>query len=165
MSGVDRDINRDARASHFITSLAELEPQDLAQLKRCAGRSLAESRLRWRLAYTVLPYGLPERQEDIFFMVATLYALAPSQGKANLGAALRHARTERNRVMLDRNMERLLKADGSQLTYLLRRLIPMLASAGLTLEWSEFLKDILHWSYQGQLVQRKWARSYFSGLQ
>jgi len=152
----------DSKISAFVERLARLDAGGLARLKRNAGRSLAESRDALGLFYSVLPSGVPQRQEDTYFLLATLYPLADGGGQGDLGEALRRARTVQNGKGLDRRVKILLDADEKQMAFRLRQAIHFLQSSRVRVNWARLLEDLLRWTHPDRFVQRKWARSYFA---
>jgi CRISPR system Cascade subunit CasB len=153
------------RATQFIARLDRLDPGGRARLKRGAGAPLAEVRGALGLFYNLLPAGVGPQQEEIYFLVATLFPLADGGGRGDLGLALRHARDEKHAKGLDRRVEALLDADSAQLPYRLRRAIHFLRSQRVRIDWPRLLDDLLFWSNPERRVQRRWARSYFASPQ
>lgn len=146
----------------FVERLDSLDPGARARLKRNAGKSMAESRDALVLFYGLLPHGVPQYQEETYFLVATLYPLAEGGGRGDLGTALRRARQEKNAKGLDRRVEILLDADVSQLPFRLRQAIRFLASNRVRVNWPLLLQHLLHWTNPNRFVQQAWARSYFA---
>ena len=64
----------------FIERLDGLDAGDRARFRRCAGRTLAEAGEALGLFYRLLPTGVPDREEDLYFLVATLYPMADGGG-------------------------------------------------------------------------------------
>lgn len=145
----------------FIERLSKLGAADRARLKRDAGRPLAEAQ-SLGLFYRLLPYGLSPRQEEIYFMVATLYPLADGGGGGNLGASLHRARDPKNCKGLDRRIEVLLDADLAHLPFRLRQTVRMLKSQRVKINWAQLLEDLLRWQWPSRTVQKQWARAYFA---
>ncbi len=146
----------------FVRHLEELDPGAHARLKRCAGHSMKEARGALTLFYSILPHGVPQAQEEIYFLVATLYPLAENSGQGNLGDALRRARTDQNARGLDRRLEALLDANIDQLPFRLRQTIHFLQSNRIRVNYQTLLTDLLYWSHPDHFIQQRWARSYFS---
>ncbi len=147
----------------FMDRLADLDAGERARLKRNAGKTLAEARdTALALFYRLIPPGVPETQEEIYFLVATLYPLAESGKNGNLGDALRRARMmAASEEGLDRHVEVLLDADAEQLPFRLRQAIHYLASSRVPVNWPQLLEDLLNWNHPRRFVQRAWARAYF----
>ena len=151
----------DPKAKSFLDKLAKLDAGDKAKLKRDAGKTIAEAQ-SIGLFYRLLPYGLNATQEEIYFLVATLYPLVDSGGKGNLGASLHRARDPKNHKGLDRRIEILLDSDAKQLPFRLRQTVRFLKSNRVKVNWQQLLEDSLRWNYSSRTVQKQWARAYFA---
>ena len=157
----DRAI--DPRITDFIKRLGELDAGGRARLKRCAGQRLAEaSGSALRRFYSLLPPGVSRFQEEVYFLVATIYPLADDGGTGNFGISLRQARQASNSQGLDRRVEILLDADENQLPFRLRQATRFLASNQVRVNWPQLLADLLYWTHPARFVQQNWARSYFA---
>ena len=146
----------------FITRLEGLDAGDRARLKRNAGRSLAEARGATGLFYRLMGQAIPDYQEDIYFLVATLFPLAEGGGEGNLGDALHKAQSQNTLKGLDRRIEVLLDSDRVQLPFRLRQAIHFIQSNRVKVNWSRLLQDLLNWDHPDRFVQKSWARAYFS---
>ncbi len=153
----------DRKAGEFLNKLARLDAGDRARLKRDAGKPLAEAQ-NLGLFYRLLPYGLSATQEEIYFLVATLYPLAEAGGAGNLGASLHRARdpNPKKNKGLDRRVEILLDADATQLPFRLRQAVRFLKSKRVRVNWPQLLEDTLKWNRASRTVQKQWARTYFA---
>ncbi len=146
----------------FIERLSQLGTGERARLKRCSGQTLNEAR-ETALFYSILPNGVPQYKENIYFLIATLYAMAEStMAERDLGTSLRLAQNPKNRKGLDRRVQILLDSDESQLPFRLRQAVHYLKSQQVTINWQKLLEDLLWWSSENHSVQRRWARSYFA---
>jgi CRISPR system Cascade subunit CasB len=152
----------DPRCARFCEHLSQLGPGERAQLKRNAGRTLAESRYTMGLFFGLLPTNVPQHQEETYFLVATLYPLAESGNACNLGESLREARDTKNHRGLDRRVEILLDADAGQLPFRLRQAVRLLYSKRVPVNWPRLLQDLLAWDHPKHYVQENWARAYFA---
>ena len=148
----------------FVDRLNQLDAGERARLKRNAGNTLAQSRGVHALFFRLLPFGVPRYQEKWYFLMATLFPLADSSNKGNLGTALRLARTnhpEREKGF-DRRFEVLLDADDDQLPFRLRQIVGLLKSAEVPINWPQLLRDLTRWNDYRRFVQEQWARSYYA---
>jgi len=141
---------------------------DLARLRRCAGRSLSECPEVFQLFYRLLPYPVrgDDREEERYFLVATLFALDPRpSGARDFGACMGAVAGSRGagREGIDRRMAILLDAPGDDLAFRLRQVVALAASADIGINWRSLLSDVLWWDHPARRVQRRWARSYFGG--
>ncbi len=150
----------DTRVTTFLDRLKNLDAGERARFKRDAGNTLAEASsigLFYRLIQGL--YGV---NEEIYFLVATLYPIAESGGSGNIGASLHRARDPKNHKGLDRRVEILLDADATQLGFRLRQTIKFLKSKRVRVNWQVLLSDVLKWNSPYRTVQKQWARAYFS---
>ncbi len=154
------DYQPDPKIAYFIGRLERLDPGGRAKLKRSAGEQIAEAR-EIAFFYSLLPSGVQEKQEEIYFLAATLFPLADAGGTGDLGSSLRRARSDKNAKGLDRRVQALLDADEAQLPYRLRRAIFFLKSNRVRVNWVRLLQDLLQWDASTRFIQRQWARSYF----
>lgn len=149
----------------FVERLRRLDAADRARLKRNAGNTLAESRGVIALFFRLLPFGVPERNQRWYFLVATLFPLAdPAAEKhSNLGEtlAVARARKQRNEAGFDRRFEVLLDADADQLGFRLRQIIQLLHAAKVVVDWEQLLDDLHFWEHPDRFVQMRWARAYY----
>lgn len=145
----------------FIARLEALDAGDRARLKRNAGKTLAEGHDVLGLFYRLLPKGIPAYQEEVYFLVATLFPLADGGAENDLGVSLYRAQSVKNNKGLDRRVENLLDADLAQLHFRLRQTIHFLQSCRVHVNWRQLLVDLLQWDHPNRYVQQRWARSYF----
>lgn len=152
----------DPKVKKFLQNLSALDAGGKARLKRDAGKPLAEAQ-SLGLFYRLLPYGLSAAQEEIYFLHATLYALADGGGKGSFGASLRSSRNPdpKKNKGLDRRVEILLDSDATQLPFRLRQAVRFLKSKQVAVNWQQLLEDLLRWNYSNRTVQKQWARAYF----
>lgn len=146
----------------FIDRLEKLDAGDRARFKRNAGKSLSEASDALGLFYHLLPPGIPQYQEEIYFLLATIYPLAESGGNGDFGTLLAKAQNSSNKKGLDRRVEFLLDADTDQLAFRLRQSVHFLHSCRVGINWVQLLDDLLQWSHPDRYIQKRWARSYFS---
>ncbi len=151
----------DPKIAAFLMKLSALDAGDKAKLKRDAGKTIAEAQ-SIGLFYRLLPYGLSAAQEEMYFLVATLYGLADGGAQGNLGASLHRARDPKNHKGLDRRVEILLDSDAKQLPFRLRQTVRFLKSNRVKVNWQQLLEDLLRWNYGSRTVQKQWARTYFA---
>jgi len=150
-----------SRTKIFISRLEHLDSGSRARLKRSAGKELAAAGDALGLFYSLLPYGVPQYQEETYFLIATLYPLAEGTTKGNFGDHLRTAQSAKNSKGLDRRVENLLDADLVQLHFRLRQAAKFLQSCRVRVNWLQLLEDVLQWEHPDRFIQQRWARSYF----
>ncbi len=154
----------DEKITTFIGKLASLDAGEKARLRRDAGKTISECQ-NLGLFYRLLPYGVPGSQEEIYFMVATLYPLLNQGGTGNFGTILHTVRDndEKKNKGLDRRVEILLDSDLDQLRFRLRQAVRFVRSRNpeSKMNWAGLLDDLLHWSSPSRYIQQEWAREYF----
>lgn len=168
----------------FFSRLGELGRGDLAILRRNAGNTLGQSRDALGLFYRLLPPALSGTyDEEVFFLAATLFAVNPTHGEGDFGAAMKavdrargggsHAPDSaetpvdrRMRVLLDSQFERVDgRPGGGEIAYRLRQCVRLAASVGVGFDGPLLLRDLRRWEHPDRYVQKRWARSYFSAGQ
>lgn len=159
---------RQRQIEQFIDALDRLDSAGRARLRRNAGRTLGEARDIHRVFYQALPYDVHERRHEDFFLLATLFPLAPHRaGAGSLGAALRRVRQIRSGSdqanSLDRRFQTVIDSDREQLPFRLRQIVRLIRADDQAIDWSQLLSDLLAWELDGKPVQRRWARDYFIG--
>jgi CRISPR system Cascade subunit CasB len=159
---------RQRQTEQFVAALEQLDAAGRARLKRNAGRLLGEARQVHQVFYQALPYEVREPQHEDYFLIATLFPLAPHrEGAGSLGETLRRVRLDRSETTrttrIDRRFQTLLDSDRAQLPFRLRQAVRLVAAADLPLDWTSLLRDVLIWELTGRPVQLRWARDYFVG--
>ncbi|MEN9935122.1 MAG: hypothetical protein RLZZ387_1701 [Chloroflexota bacterium] len=149
----------------FVTSLERLDAGGRARLRRNAGRTLGEARDVHRVFFQALPYEVPEQRQEDYFLVATLFPLAPHRaGAGSLGTTLRRIRGDDERAnSRDRRFQTLLDSDRDQLPFRLRQAVRLAAAGEQPVDWVALLGDMLGWEREGKPVQKRWARDYYVG--
>jgi len=155
--------------SEFVERLEALDRADLARLKRGAGRRLEEYPEVFPLFYRLLPErirGWPSG-EGAYFLVATLFPLAPSgdgpRFEGDLGRSLFDLRQRKpeSREALDRRLAILLDCDSDALPFRLRQMVRLIATSEGHVDWRQLLEDVLAWDLPWRPTHKRWARSYF----
>lgn len=83
--------------------------------------------------------------------------------RRTLGHAIAQLYLARDRSKsIEQRFITLLDADEEQLPYRMRQMMQLLKSEdGIQIYWSELLRDLLAWNYEGKPVQQKWARAFY----
>lgn len=167
MSNNEQLTPRQQRIATFIAALGRLDAGGRARLRRNAGRTLGEAHDVHRVFFGALPFEVSEWQQEDYFLVATLFPLAPHHEQAgSLGATLRQVRQGRggaNRsISLERRFQTLINCEREQLPFRLRQAVRLVAADGLGINWALLLRDLMDWNRDGKPVQFHWARDYWS---
>lgn len=165
----------DDRAAEFVQTLAELERGDLARLRRNAGETIGSARGVAGLFYKMLPDGVAGgRDEEIFFLVATLYGLNfKYHHSGDFGTTMARIKEESRSANIDRRMAILLDSEfglvdgwrpgGGELAYRLRQLVKLAAGKRVGVEWPLLLRHLTAWNHPDRRVRKRWAQSYYGG--
>lgn len=160
-------------AEYFIERLAALPRAERAILKRNAGRTLADSRQAVGVFYRLYPREGDGRDEEIFFLVATLYGLNPRAFPGDFGSSMKalvakgmspQAVDARMTVLLESRFDMIdgFRPGGGDLAYRLQQCAKLAASHEIGINWPQLIDDLKWWSHPNKRVQKTWARSYFS---
>ena len=106
--------------------------------------------------------------EDLYFLVATLFAIHPDHRETgNFGATMWRTATDGGaepNPSADLRFRRILEANRSDLPDLMRQAVRMAAtrSSSVAIDYDLLLTQLQSWDHPTRWVQRKWARSYWS---
>lgn len=156
----------------FVERLSKLERGARATLRRNAGRTIAEANGAVGLFYRLLPPQLAGgRDEELYFLVATLYGLNDLPHRGDFGSTLRAVRALTQSESIDRRMAILLDSEfgvvegvrpgGGETAYRLRQCVKLAAGRGVGIDWPRLLADLPWWSHPERRVRKEWARSYY----
>jgi CRISPR system Cascade subunit CasB len=147
----------------FITNLSKLDRGDRARLRRSAGRSLAESMDVAGIFYRALPYQMPPRHQEMAFLVATLFPMAPDANIGDFGVTLNRLASSGagSKQGIERRFNALLDADRAALPFRMRQLVRLVDSHRGQVNWRRLLRDLLYWDHPDRFVQRNWAMSFY----
>jgi CRISPR type I-E-associated protein CasB/Cse2 len=156
----------------FINRLSALERGEIATLKRNTGNTIAESRNCAGLFYKILPNEIAGvRDEEIYFLVATLFGLNTLKYHGDFGSSLHLVKIRTSSEGIDRRMAILLDSEfdlvdgfrsgGGELAYRLRQCVKLAAGHEVGIDWPKMLYDLTWWSHPEKRVRKQWARSYY----
>ncbi len=169
----------------FISRLVELGKVDrgaIARFKRNVSASIAESKGVMTLFYSLLPRSKgTQHDEEIFFLVATLWAMtfkeqrppAPQRPRNDFGETMRRVRNDPSvsPEAIDRRMTILLDGEfstlengypcGGELPYRVRQCVKIANSKEKGVDWPQLLRDLRRWNNPQKWVQKQWTRTYF----
>jgi len=155
-------------AEAFVQRVKSLSRGELAGLKRNAGSTLAEARgTPW--FYRLLE-GEGWKNQEIYFLVATLIGLNPLTLRGDFGQTMRVLRDRHSPESVERRFRILLDAEfdtvdrqpaGGEFAYRLRQLVKLAASKEVGVDWPQLLVDLCCWRAANKPVQRRWAKSFY----
>lgn len=170
----------DGPEQSFVSYLEELADREdrgaLATLRRVVGRSPAEVPAANRYVDRFVdqhrlanPKISALRVEAAYYMIASLFAShpvsAPPAGRRNFGASLAQLKREGGEPGIDRRFAVLLDSHEDELGDHLAHLVGYLKSAEgapIGVDWTQLLRDVLRWGHPDRLVQRGWARAFWT---
>ncbi len=94
--------------------------------------------------------------------VAGLFATHPEQASRSLGEALQDLVRKTGSGSIEGRFLALLDARSEDVGQHLRRLVALLASAGLAFDWSDLLRALKNWDFEDNHARRRWARDFWS---
>lgn len=128
-----------------------------------------------RYIVPILPEGLSEKSEEIFYLVAALFArwhqMASGPVQTVTGSLARSLRALSDRLMggphevnsgVERDFNAMISTpDLESLRFRLRRIVTRLGREGIGVNWPQLLIDLHGWEHPDRLVQQKWARDFW----
>lgn len=165
----------DERRRAFVQELHRLHWAHASDNQRLSGdarRTLARLRrsfaspVQQAEAYEfVFPHDPPKREQELWLLVAGLFALHPHGNTARgrtVGGAMRLLADER--VSAQRRFTQLLSVDPQHLPYYLRQMIQLLRSGDVAIDYHRLLTDLVSISFGPETpheVRLRWARDYY----
>ena len=176
LPGAQDDIQPLGGEARFVRALHRLSAGPRAILKRCAGRTIGEASGHAKIIY----YGILAREtpavkgsknEEIYFLVATLFGLNKHETTGNFWATMRTIRSKTASESTDHRMAILLDSEfgliegwrsgGGELAWRLRQCVRLAAGHEVGVNWTQLLQDLLWWDHHEKRARKRWARSYF----
>lgn len=172
----EKDTKQTTREALFIAALRRLDAGPVAILKRCAGRTIGEASGRAKLIfYGILGREAPTvygaRDEETYFLVATLFGLNKHDSSGDFGTTMQTIRRKTTSASIDNRMAILLDSEfglvegrcpgGGELGWRLRQYVRFAASHEVGVNWTRLLQDLVWWNHPEKRARKRWARSYF----
>jgi CRISPR system Cascade subunit CasB len=156
------------REAHPFVSFLESLREDrgaLAALRRGLGRPSGAAQEMFQYVIRWLPAEAGPRQEEAYFLVASLFAYHPQPGGVgNLGHCFSRARDSGvSDMAIERRFTALLSAHPDDLPFYLRQAVSFLKSKGIPIDWHQLFADIQAWNHPKGYIQKQWARAFWSG--
>ena len=164
------------RAAGFVQRVRNLKTYrrgEYVALKRNAGNTIAESRGCMAI-FELLNRDAPARDEEIYFLVATLIGHNELPATGNMGDSMRRlyppakptepigGGEKRLLILLDSRFDQDFgKPAGGEMAFRLRTLIRLLSTKGVGVNFAELLVDLCDWDEEDRRVQKRWAYNYY----
>lgn len=149
----------------FIDRLHQLVRDDDRAALASLRRSLNEEAQSFAGAAQViarnLPMTLPRYEEDDAYLLAALFALAPSTSGVPLGRALKLVANSTGSTSIELRFTSLLASSREDLPTHLRHAITLIRGAGIEVDWAELFQDLRRWGSPSGITQKKWARQFW----
>ncbi len=146
---------------------------DLAILRRASGLTLAESRGALGVFYRYLPPQLSKSiNEEIYFLIATLYGLNDHKFTGSFGKTMRDVYYKSGSESIPKRFIALLDSrfdlidnfhpGGGEVAYRIRQCIRLASSNNIGVDWLQLLEDLVYWTHEAKFIQKQWAQDFFS---
>jgi CRISPR system Cascade subunit CasB len=167
------DLDREPWIGLFITNLERLlgkgnaghDAGTLAKLRRGLTEHQAE-RDMWVFAHLA---GAAPEHEEFALLIASLFALWHQGGRGlvrrpadSFGGSYGRLRTADGSESLEKRFAALIDSHPDDLPDRLRHGVTLLRSKDISINWKNLLRDLLGWSGDKRLVQRRWARDFWT---
>jgi CRISPR system Cascade subunit CasB len=139
----------------------------LAALRRGLGQPPGTAIEMYPYVVRYLPQNASRAQEEVYFLVAALFALHPVPGgTGNMGDHFRVAIKQGDETAIERRFTALLAAHPDDLPFYLRQAMNFLGSKEVPINWSQLMSDLFQWGHPERYIQQQWARRFWgSALQ
>ena len=166
-STLQKGVHMEDTKQPFVAYLAELHTNEnrgaLAALRRGLGQSPGAAYEMYPYIVPWLPNDAPRWREDVYFIIAALFALHPAPGgTGNMGAHFAQAcEGDENDTAVERRFTVLLAAHREDVADHLRQSVSFLRAKDVPVNWHRLFTDMQNWSHPAGFVQREWARSFW----
>ncbi len=154
---------------HYLCKLALAENSNgraaLAHLRRGLNKPSGHAPEMFPHVIPFLPIGLSERQEDAYYILASLFAMHPKHDDSinSLGDTFRRiSRNTPDSEGPERRFIALLNAHSDDLPSHLRHAVSLAKSQDVPINYERLLDDFIAWDYEFRKVQKNWARDFWT---
>jgi CRISPR system Cascade subunit CasA len=121
-----------------------------------------------RIHSLITPH-IPEADHDpwceaVYYLIGTLFAYYPENSdRGNMGSHFRLAGPYGSvqEQHIENQFSLLLSSDTQELSMRLQKVVDLLRSKVIKVNWAELFMDLLQWNAPGQPVQKKWANDFW----
>lgn len=151
----------------FVSYLERLRGNEdraaLAALRRALGRSPASAVQAQRYIVPWLPSQAAPWQEELYYLVASLFAMHPQPGgQGSLGSVLARVASEAGESSTERRFMALLNCHVEELGHHLRYAVSLARTKQVPIDWHQLFRDLRYWDHPDRYVQRRWARDFWA---
>ena len=157
-------VRREEAFIDYLTSLSQRgRRKELAALRR--GLSAPPGTVS--ACYPVVaPWtrGLSPRNESLYYLVASLYALHPLSGTGSLGKAARQLAAAGAEESTEKRLLALLDEnnDDEALAHYLRQFVGLARAQDVGIDYLRLLDDLRFFNLPNRSVQRRWSRDFYT---
>ncbi len=158
-----RQPRREEAFTDYLYSLSERgRRKELAALRR--GLSAAPGTVS--ACYPVVaPWtrGLSPRDEFLYYLVASLYALHPQRGSGSLGKVARQLAEAGAEESTEKRLLALQdEHDDEALAHYLRQFVGLAKASDVGVDYLRLLNDLRFFNLPNSSVQRRWAKDFYT---
>ncbi len=173
MSATEIRKGPEERFTDYLQKMVEREDRaPLASLRRGLGKQPGEAAEAFRFVMPMVPPNTSSRDEDLYFLIGTLFALhqvswPASDGSAastNFGASFARLNRELDSDSVEKRFVALLNCHQDDLQTHLRHAVSLLKSKEVPVDWPRLLRDLRGWTHDDRYVQRRWARAFWAEI-
>lgn len=148
---------------HYLERLRDKDDRGaLAALRRGLGKSPGEAPGMYRYVVPWLRADIRLWQEEVFYIVASIFALHPQPGgEGSIGSAFYKLAAGRGGESTERRFVALLNCHPDELKEHLRHAISLLKSENIPVDWHCLFQDLFNWRHPSRRVQKSWARDFW----
>jgi CRISPR system Cascade subunit CasB len=164
--------------TNFIVFLEKLvnDKAAMANLRRGLGKPAGTVYEMDRYVLPFLSESTGNKREAAYYTIASLFAFwhqgkdKPESTNGNLGSSLKRlveteVKNNGNREDTEKRLEKyliaILNANYEDLPDHLRRIVSLLKSKDIPLNWAQLLYDIQHWDTDDRWIQHQWAEGFW----
>ena len=135
----------------------------MAALRRGAGQEAGTVPAMYQYVVPWLNDGMWPWTVQTYYWIASSFALHPAPGgSGNLGDSLRRLARESERSSnVERRLNDLLSTQQPEVLHALDHVVQLLRSQGITINWSQLLRDLPGWGHPRRYVQQQWAGAFW----
>lgn len=147
----------------YLHSLRDKEDRGpLAALRRGLGKAPGTVPETYPFVIPRTPEGTTRWEEDIYFIIASLFAHHPSaDGQGDMGSVFLKLHQESQSESIEGRFVALLRCHKDDLPDHLRHAVSIAKSHDVPINWAELFTDLRQWNRSDKKTQRKWANSYW----
>ncbi len=166
---VDKSSPEERFVAHLASYVEKGKRAELAALRRGLGKPPGSAPEMYPLVVPWLPAGIGLREEEAYYLTASLFAAHPEWWRAsesekwgnNLGASFYRLAKKKESGSIEKRFMAILNSQREDLSVHLRHAVSLFKSGSIPVDWVCLLRDLRGWDREDRLVQRNWAKSFW----